>query len=418
MKPAVTRGFVALAVLGALGAADPSGVVVEVEAGRHDRRGTPVILPLPDDLVKARGFVMEGVDDQRPVAVQVVPGDRRAVAWIIDALGAGTSRRYRLKPTDAAPVETGVTCTDDGKGLLLQVGIRPVLRYNHVVLEPPAGIASHFRRSGFIHPLFTPSGVVVSDDFPPDHAHQHGLFFAWVNTTFSGHDLDFWNQARKNANVRHDGILGTAGGPVFGQFTVRLRHEDLTAAGAPAPVLDEVWTVRAYNVSDHYLVDIESRQTCAGDRPLAVNTYHYGGLGLRGNRAWFDPAAKGDNPPAPERSGESDFLTSEGKRRGDGNHTRPRWVDLSGRAGGRFGGVAILDHPDNFRSPQPVRLHPNKPYFCFAPMVPGGFEIAPGRPYVSRYRLDLHDDRPDPPSIERSWHDYAEPPVARVVEGR
>src|SRR5262249_39181820 len=159
----------------------------------------------------------------------------------------------------------------------------------------------------------------------------------------------------------------------------------------PAPVLDETWTVRVYELDSHVLVDLESSQTCAGPSPLKVNSYHYGGFGLRGNRAWVDAMAKGNDPPHPARSGDSDFLTSEGESRRDGNHTRPRWVDLSGRVSGHSAGVAVLDHPGNFRFPQPVRLHPNKPYFCFAPMVLGEFDIVPGRPYVSRYRLLAHD---------------------------
>ncbi len=54
---------------------------------------------------------------------------------------------------------------------------------------------------------------------------------------------------------------------------------------------------------------------------------------------------------------------SEGKHRADGNHTRPRWVDLSGAVDGRFDGVTILDHSSNFRFPRSVRLHPNNPEF-------------------------------------------------------
>ena len=273
--------------------------------------------------------LMRGLDGGQPVNVQVVPGTPPGLAWVVDAMPAGSTRRYRLDPTDRGPAAATVTCTDDGRGLLLRVGGKPVLRYNHAVLEPPAGVEPVFRRSGFIHPLTTPLGLVVSDDFPPDHAHQHGLFFAWVNTTFGGHHVDFWNQKAGTGDVRHDAILGTVSGPVFGQFDVRLKHEALTEPGGPVPVLDEEWTVRAYGLADPFVVDFESRQTCASARPLEINTYHYGGFGLRGNRAWFDSAAKGASRTTLTR-GESDFLTSEGKGRADGNHTRPRWVDLSG----------------------------------------------------------------------------------------
>src|SRR5262249_36116319 len=115
------------------------------------------------------------------------------------------------------------------------------------------------------------------------------------------------------------------------------------------------------------------------------------------------------------RSGESDFLTSDGKNRATGNHTRPTWVDLAGALGDRSGGVALFDHPENFRFPQPVRLHPNKPYFCFAPMVVDAFEIAPGRPYRSRYRFVVHDGPADHNTLERLWNDYSRPPQIRIA---
>ena len=78
-------------------------------------------------------------------------------------------------------------------------------------------------------------------------------------------------------------------------------------------------------------------------------------------------------------------------------------------------GVTIMDHPDNFCFPQPVRLHPYMPYFCFAPAVLGSFDIEAGKPHVSRYRFCVHDGKVEPGVIERLWHDYTHPPMVRVV---
>ena len=328
-------------------------------------------------------------------------------------------RRYRLKPAPA-PAAPG-PFTVDGTPAALRLGLdgRPILTYHTAVLSPPKGIDPVFARSGFIHPLATRSGRVVTDDFSPEHAHQHGVFFAWVNTTFRGKPVDFWNQAKRTGNVARDASRPppvVSAGPVFAEFTDALRHDALDPSGAPTKALDETWHVRVYDVPGLVVVDLESRQSCAGPEPLTLNKYHYGGLGLRGNRGWFDTTVKGNDPPDPARSGRSDFLTSEGKRRADGNHTRPRWADLSGEVDGRIAGVAILDHPSNFRFPQPVRLHPNMPYFCFAPMVLGEFSSEPGKPYVSRYRIVAHDGPPDPKLLDRLWDDYADPPRARVVE--
>jgi hypothetical protein len=413
----------AIALTQAAAAAPAPGVVIEVAAGAQRRQNTLVIFPLPEALQSARALTLTELGSDRAVESQVLDarGMPPSVVWILsDPLPSGATRRYRLEPASAGAGagvshRAAVTCIADGKHLRLQVGDRPVLRYSTALVEPPPGIESCYRRSGQIHPVYTPSGRVVTDDFPPDHAHQHGVFFAWVNTTFEGRHLDFWNQKEETGRIAHVAVLGMAGGPVFGQFEVKLRHEDMTAPGGPRPVLDEVWTVRAYRVSDVFLVDFESRQTCAGTSPLVINEYHYGGMGLRGHRDWFDPSVKGNNAPDPARSGKSDFLTSEGKNRATGNHTRPSWVDLAGLADGQPAGVALLDHPGNFGFPQPVRLHPNKPYFCFAPMVLGRFEIAPGREYLSRYRFVVHDGMPDAGALERYWRDYAEPPGVSVV---
>ena len=101
------------------------------------------------------------------------------------------------------------------------------------------------------------------------------------------------------------------------------------------------------------------------------------------------------------------ILTSEGKKQEDGNHTRPNWVAMSGQVDGELCGIAAMSHPDNFRSPQPVRIHPEKPYFCFAPMVLGEFRLEPDKPYVSRFRFAAFDGKPDPEQLNALWQAFA-----------
>ncbi|MBI3465322.1 MAG: PmoA family protein, partial [Planctomycetes bacterium] len=109
--------------------------------------------------------------------------------------------------------------------------------------------------------------------------------------------------------------------------------------------------------------------------------------------------------------------TSEGKDRIDGNHTRPEWVSLSGKIDGQPAALTVMGHPTNYGFPQPVRLHPTKPYFCFAPMVLGEFKLEKSRPYVSRYRFLVHDGALDQVLNRSVWSDYAEPPSVRSVKG-
>lgn len=383
--------------------ANGASVELEVSAGGHDREAVPVFFDLPNSLQKAAGLVLTAIESGTAVPIQAMPGRPARVAWIVRDLPAGQTRAYRLQASEKpASVDSPVTCTNDGTRLTLLVDDRPVLSYNHAMLPAPEGIDSVFAKNGHIHPMYTPSGRVVTDDFPPDHAHQHGIFFAWVNTTFEGRPVDFWNQAKKQGSVEHVKVVETLSGPVFGQFTVRLRHSDLTAPDGPRPVLEETWTLRAYNVADPFLIDLISQQRCVAEEPLAINEYHYGGMSLRGAREWYDQEGSG-------------FLTSTGRTREDGNHTRARWVITHGRSEGVPAVVAVLGHPDNFRAPQHVRLHPTKPYFCFAPMVLGAFEIAPGKPYVSQYRYATYDGEPNAERTDRLWKDYAEPPAVKKV---
>jgi hypothetical protein len=389
----------------ALTMAAPEAVVFEVAAGAQDRAAVPLTAPLPTGMEESTSLWMQRLDTGATVPVQRVDGDPPAVIWMLDGrLPARQSRRYRLSAssvprTDRPPV----LCLDTGRALSVKVRGKSVLTYHTAVVEPPAGADRAYRRSGFIHPLQTPGGRVVTDDFPADHLHQHGVFLAWVNAEFEGHDVDFWNQAKGLGTVAHQEVLWMVNGPVFAEFAVRLTHQDLTRPARPAKVLEEDWLVRVYDRDDVFLIDLESRQRCATDQPLQLREYHYGGLAFRGSSQWLGQP-------------ESNFLTSEGKSRDDGNHTRPRWTDCFGRVDGDVCGVAVLQHPQNFRYPQPVRLHPEKPYFVYSPMVDGAFSIEPGREYHSRYRYVVHDARPDAHLLDAAWSAYAEPPEVRILD--
>jgi hypothetical protein len=89
---------------------------------------------------------------------------------------------------------------------------------------------------------------------------------------------------------------------------------------------------------------------------------------------------------------------------------------MHGPLGSSHGGIVVLAAPGNFRAPQTVRLHPTKPYFCFAPMQLGAFSIKPDEAYASRFRFVVHDGQQDERLAERMWQDLAHPPQVKVVE--
>jgi hypothetical protein len=382
-------------------AATPKSVTVS--AGNADRRDTIVPVTLPADAGPGTWTLRDDAGKATPL--QVGPTGRGL--FILGELKSGQTRKYKLERSDGGRTgaETTVDVQRAGGALKFSSGGRPILSYQGEKTPLPAGFEAKYQRGGYIHPLFTPAGKLVTDDYPPKHKHHHGVWSPWTKTQFEGRTPDFWNMGDGTGTVEPIGVGATWGGPVAGGFTATHRFIDLSAQPQPKAALDEAWNVVVYRPlkgkATYHVFDWQTTQTCASASPLILPKYHYGGLGFRGNREW-------------DGKENCNFLTSEGKDRSNGNETRGTWCHVGGQVDGAPAGVAILCHPENFRAPQPMRLHPDEPFFCYAPSQLGDWAIEPGKPYVARYRFVVADGAPDKAEIERLYNDYANPPKATV----
>src|SRR4051794_26426265 len=156
--------------------------------------------------------------------------------------------------------------------LRLLDGPEEVLAYRQAPVEAPAGTKPLFTRSGYIHPLHAPCGAVVTDDFPADHLHQRGLFFAWTKTRIGSGageiHPDFWNLGSGTGRILSTKLDGVSGEGETQRF--RAVHVWEARRGEKwEPVLDETWEVVVHapafadrNAPDAaYLIDLTSRQT-------------------------------------------------------------------------------------------------------------------------------------------------------------
>ena len=368
-----------------------------VAAGKFDRRDAIVQFSLPQGLKGP--LQLRGVAGS-PLPVQV-EGTR---AWfILPNLKAGEDAAFQIEPLDVdapAPFHSTVTLTKVGGAIKVTEGDREILTYQGEKTPVPPGIKPEMQRGGYIHPVFTPSGKLLTDDYAPDHQHHHGIWSPWTKTEYEGRHPDFWNMGDKTGRVDFDSIGDTWSGLVCGGFRANHKFIDMLAKPEKA-ALTEQWEVVIYRPVNgkvpYFIFDLTTTQN-AVDSPLVLTKYLYGGLGFRGRREW-----KGKDGIT--------FLTSEGKNRKNGNKTRGRWCWCGGLAeGGQTIGIAIMDHPSNFRSPQPMRLNPDQPFFCYAPSQLGEWKIEKGTPYVAHYRFVTADGAADVDEINRLWNDYAEPP--------
>ena len=280
------------------------------------------------------------------------------------------------------------------KQVNLGKGGKLILTYNTEELCPEEPRPKHYCRSGFIHPLYSPNGKVLTDGFPVGHTHQHGLFFAWVNTDFKGEFVDFWNQHKETGTVKHINIIDLSSGFIPSYMSANLQQVSLKHG----PVMAEKWEIRVKNNNDYFVVDLTSTQTNITSDTLQIKKYHYGGFGVRGNAQWNSEDSTFNNT--------LEFLTSERLTKDSANHTRPQWVSMFGKVDGEYAGLAVIDHPDNFRHPQPVRVHPKMPYFSMSPMVLDSMPLAPDQVYVSKYRIITFDGKPDGELLDQLAEEY------------
>jgi hypothetical protein len=61
------------------------------------------------------------------------------------------------------------------QGVELRDGGRLVLFYQ----RKPKALEGRYARNNYIHPLMSLDGDVLTEDFPEDHPHQRGVFWAW-----------------------------------------------------------------------------------------------------------------------------------------------------------------------------------------------------------------------------------------------
>lgn len=391
--------FIGLLVL-VLTSADAVGQSIVVSAGDHDRNNTIVSFDAPESLGAGSLSLVAG--DGTGIPLQI---DGYGTAWfVLDHLAAGSSIELRIDPADDTLKSIRVSRSNGS--ISFTGGDQPLLSYREAAGPlPRGGIDASYARGGYLHPVRTPMGRTVTDDYPRNHIHHHGIWAAWTKTEFDGRTPDFWNMRAETGTVLVDSVSSVWSGNVHAGLTAHHRYVDLSA-DSPVDALYERWIVRAYGIIErdrpYHVLDLELKQTTASDEPLVLPEYRYGGVGFRGAWEWNGP----DNTA---------FLTSEGRDRSDGHATRARWCHIGGTVDGRLTGITMMDHPENFGAPQPMRIHPTEPFFNYAPSQAGDWSIRPGEPYTVRYRFVVYDGRPNPEVLDQLWRDYADPPVVDII---
>jgi len=285
--------------------------------------------------------------------------------------------------------------------LTISSGNQALLTYQFKTVYPPSRIDTNYKRSGFIHPLNTPHGQVLTRIQPPDHYHHYGIWNAWTHTFFEGDTVDFWNIKGHKGTVRFAKFTSQKSTDKYAEFTALQEHVVFKKDGSEKVALNEWQTVRVYNPvksdGDYYIVDVTSKMSCASQSPLLIVAYRYAGFGWRATEYWD--------------KNNSEMLTSEGKTRDNTDNTKGRWIVVYGSLpNNEEGGIVMLSHPTNYNSPEPMRIWDKKQnggrgdvFASFAPTKDKDWLLEPGKTYTLKYRLIVFNGKFDATKAENAW---------------
>ena len=117
----------------------------------------------------------------------------RVFSAVLMAVTACLPLRAAYAAFDLVDQDGAVTVTENGK---------PVLVYHYQPVAAPTGVLERYTRACYIHPLYGLDGDVLTQDFPLDHFHHRGVFWAWPECTVGGRRMDVW--ALDGVRQRHE----------------------------------------------------------------------------------------------------------------------------------------------------------------------------------------------------------------------
>jgi len=253
--------------------------------------------------------------------------------------------------------------------------------YFYQVIHKATANGTH-RRANYIHPLLDLDGNIITEDFPEDHLHHRGIFWAWHQVRVNGENIgDNWECKEFNWRV------------VDPLVTRRTKSVDLLVNVTwssslllddnknPAPIIHEQTRIRLHTTRSMYRVLDFEIQLQAIQPNVSIGGSEddkgYGGFSPR-LRMPVDPVFTGPSGNVePQRT-----AVAAGQ-----------WIDIVGQFGpdDQTSGVTIITHPDNPGYPEPWILR--KSGSMQNAMFPGRHAVPLGKGdegFTLRYRLVTH----------------------------
>lgn len=385
----------------------------KVYTGYFHRINTPVSAMLSkQQLPPGKSYqlyeIVGGKSTLHPFQTKKGNGTGTEVFWLLSGTTIRNATRYfELRVSEIKKDTIPSTIRRGANYYLISSNERRVLKYVHTPKPLIDGQKNIFASTGFIHPIFAPSGKVLTALQPEGHPHHKGVWQAWTRTRFQELVVDFWNLDKNEGRVDYNRTLEIIEGEVFTSLSVNQHHVVFKPDGITELALDETLEITVYHLPGNFFI-IDHVTTFKSDHPggLILDEFRYGGFAFRGNSLW-DPSTVR-------------ILTSEGKSQVDGDGVRARWC-LVNETTSNPSGVILMTHPQNFNHPEPLRIwNPetnrgrNNIFINFCPVRDRSWHLRSNENNRLKYRIITFDGVLHEEIVERLWRDFAFPPTVVV----
>jgi hypothetical protein len=266
--------------------------------------------------------------------------------------------------------QTPFAWKDTGGRMELRENGKPVLVYNYAP-QLREGAPENRRRCCYVYPLYTPAGVSMLDDFPKDHWHHRGLFWAWPVVETGGKTYDLWMN-----------------------LTVQPRTARPPATHGATLEASNAWVADARDIVRENL-RLTAQPARGGTRELEVElTWEAIGAPviLRGSRE-AGKSYGGFSARFAERTGT--VLRADGETLAKDEDLTPRkWAELDGVYGGKRAVLRITPDVKNLGTPYQWCL---RNYGFVGASFPGrtatedGYTLRPGKPLTLKFVVEVRD---------------------------
>ena len=292
--------------------------------------------------------------------------------------------------------ENGVQTTRDDQGIRFREAGKEILFYQ---LKAKSQEGKHLRNN-YIHPLYDLDGNILTEDFPADHPHHRGIFWAWHQIQIGGENIaDSWICENFACDIMSTRITQQNDSSATLRLTVVWKcrlHGTSDKHEAETPIVEETTTLRVYPAAhDWRKLDFEIQLTGLTEGVSiggSNDVKEYGGFSarLRLPQDIQFRGIQGSVEPHIECVDAGPAVSFNG----------------SFGAGGQ-NSVAILQHLSLPQVPQKWALRREKS--MQNPIFPGRIPVAipPTQPVVLRYRIILKRGSLNDDSLKQLLESYS-----------